>query len=61
MDADQRRLKPWRFHVSGRDNKVVYVSEYDYDSQEEALRAAAEYVKPRVPRDEVWTTIASYR
>ncbi len=51
----------WRFHVTRQDNAVVKVSEYVYPTEQSALDAASEYVKGRVPRDEVWSAMAAYQ
>jgi hypothetical protein len=44
----------WRFHVFGEDNRVITASDFIYNSREEALQAANEYVKRAIPRGEVW-------
>jgi hypothetical protein len=44
----------WRFHVFGEDNSVITASDFIYNSQQEALLAANEYVKHAVPQGEVW-------
>ena len=44
----------WRFHVFGTDNRVITASDFIYNSQQEALKAANEYVKGAAFRGEVW-------
>ena len=44
----------WRFHVFGEDNRVITASDFIYNSQQEALQEASEYVKRAVTRGEVW-------
>ena len=49
----------WRFHVFGKDNRLIAASDFMYNSQQEALKAANEYVKGAVPRLEVWKATTS--
>jgi hypothetical protein len=51
----------WRYHVRGKDNKLIKLSDYIYSNEQNALDAASKYVKGRVPRDEVWDAMASYQ
>lgn len=51
----------WRFDVRGKDNKEIKISDYIYPTEQAAMDAASEFVKGRVPRDEVWSAMASYQ
>lgn len=51
----------WRYHIYGKDNHIIKISDYLYDTEHSALEAAADYVRNRVPRDEVWHSVASHQ
>lgn len=51
----------WRFHVFGEDNRVITATDFIYSSQQDALKAANEYVKRAVPLGEVWKVKTSQK
>jgi hypothetical protein len=51
----------WRFHVFREDNRVITASDFIYNSQQEALQAANDYVKRTVPQGEVWKVKTSQK